>query len=228
MKITTLEPSNLEEQIKESGWNELDFYFNLIQYPILISDLENDVAIYGKPFTPEPEFIFNGITSCPKDKFKVLFIGQDPYPQQGVADGISFSCSRTMKEQPSLRYIFDELQIQYPNASRNPDLSRWSKQGVLMLNTALTCRINDIGSHYYIWNDFSTYFLKSLNKYKGIVTVFLGKKAEVYKNLLPNHIHITVPHPASAAYRGGRWDSKNLFITINEHLKTQGLTEIDW
>ncbi|BCV01498.1 MAG: hypothetical protein CM15mV42_1800 [uncultured marine virus] len=155
-------------------------------------------------------------------------IGQDPYPQLGVADGISFSCSHTKKENPSLRYIFDELQQQYPNASRDPDLKRWSKQGVLMLNTALTVQVGKIGSHYSIWSSFTDYLFNELNKRDDLIIVLLGKKAEQYEMRLMNNTILKVAHPASAAYKGGKWDSKNLFIKVNDLLKEQGNNLITW
>ena len=110
----------------------------------LIAQVESDVR-----FTPKFKDIFNAFKYCPYDKLKVIFVGQDPYPQLGVADGISFSCSNTNKEQPSLRYIFDELQTQFPSSSRDVDLKRWSRQGILMLNTALTVAVGRIGSVSY-------------------------------------------------------------------------------
>ena len=159
---------------------------------------------------------------------KVVFVGQDPYPQQDVADGISFSCSKTMKEQPSLRYIFDELKNQYPDASRDTDLRRWSNQGVLMLNTAMTVQIGKIGSHYSIWNKFTNFLFNELNKRDDLIVVLLGKKAEAWGKNLNNNIIFNVPHPASAAYKGGKWDSKDVFNKINEELNKQGKGLINW
>ena len=82
--------------------------------------------------------------------------------------------------QPSLRYIFDELKNQYPDASRDTDLRRWSNQGVLMLNTAMTVQIGKIGSHYSIWEKFTEYLFSQLNKRDDLIIVLLGKKAEAW------------------------------------------------
>jgi uracil-DNA glycosylase len=136
-----------KSQLNNSGWNN-------IMNPIIDSE-EFEISIYklksyvenDQRFTPKLSEIFRAFEECPFDQLKVIIIGQDPYPQLGVADGISFSCSKTKKLQPSLRYIFKALNgSQYD--SMNPDLSRWSKQGVLMLNTAFTVEIGKIGSHY--------------------------------------------------------------------------------
>lgn len=189
----------------------------------LISQVEND-----NRFTPKFKDIFNAFIHCPYDKLKVVFVGQDPYPQLDVADGVSFSCSYTKKEQPSLRYIFDELQTQYPNASRDPDLKRWSKQGVLMLNTALTVAIGKIGSHYDIWKAFASYLFNELNKRDDLVFVCLGKKAEQWENYMNNNHIIKVSHPASAAYKGGKWNSQNLFNQVNNYLESMDKSLIVW
>jgi len=189
----------------------------------LISQVEND-----NRFTPKFKDVFNAFIHCPYDKLKVVFVGQDPYPQLDVADGVSFSCSYTKKEQPSLRYIFDELQNQYPNASRDPDLKRWSKQGVLMLNTALTVAIGKIGSHYDIWKPFASYLFSELNKRDDLVFVCLGKKAEQWENYMTNNHIIKVSHPASAAYKGGKWNSQDLFKQVNNCLESMDKSLIVW
>ena len=122
----------------------------------------------GKRFTPPLKQVFRAFEECPYDDLKVIFIGQDPYPQLGVADGISFSCGNTNKVQPSLRYIFEEIERtvyqEFPSY-QDPDLTRWSKQGILMLNTALTVEVGKIGSHYDIWKPFTAYLLDWLNNY---------------------------------------------------------------
>jgi len=201
----------------------------------LISQVEND-----NRFTPKFKDIFNAFIHCPYDKLKVIFVGQDPYPQLDVADGISFSCSKTMKEQPSLRYIFDEIErtVYSPKIDKdestilregyNPDLKRWSKQGVLMLNTALTVAIGKIGSHYDIWKPFASYLFTELNKRDDLVFVCLGKKAEQWESYMNNNHVIKVTHPASAAYKGGKWNSQDLFNQVNNYLESIDKSLIVW
>lgn len=218
----------LSKKALDSNWRFLDWFFNHMEFPILLANLAEDLD-KGFKFTPPLKDMFSGFFNCPEDKLNVIIIGQDPYPQDGVADGISFSCSKTMKEQPSLRYIFNELESIYPGYDRNPDLSRWSKQGVLMYNTALSCRVNGIGTHYEIWNFFTKSFLEYINNHKkNLIIVLLGKKAEEWEKKLSNHKIIKVSHPASAAYSGGKWNSNNLFERINQELITQGKQPIVW
>ena len=182
-------------------------------------------------FTPKFKDLLKAYELCNYNDLKVVIVGQDPYPQADVADGIAFSCSKTNKEQPSLRYIFDELQTQYPDATRDCDLSRWSKQGVLMLNTALTCEVDNIGAHVKMWKGWTEFMFNNvLNDYSKVIDfVFMGAKAKPFANMISNnHNKHFVVHPAAAAYRGGKWDSDNLFKKINENLKERGEKEIKW
>jgi uracil-DNA glycosylase len=219
----------LSEIMINHNWKALDFFLNQLEFQILIEKLIQEHTL-GYKFTPKLTECFNGILTCPSNDVKVLIIGQDPYPQKDVADGIAFSCSKTMKEQPSLKHIFNEVQKLYPEGyNRDPNLEKWTRQGIIMFNTALTCRVGDIGSHYHIWKGFTAFFLEYLNRSnKDCITVLLGKKAEEWSKYVNNHDVIKVSHPASAAYTGGNWDSNNLFETINKKLQKLGKKPIIW
>ena len=219
----------LLEPLTKAGWG-------IVFEPIIYSDSFQELiyslkkeAEEGRRFTPPIKDLFRAFQECPYDKLNVMIIGQDPYPQLGVADGISFSCSKTMKEQPSLRYIFNYLETQYADLDRNPDLKRWSNQGVLMFNTALTVQVGKIGSHYSYWNKFTSFILDCINADKKDISVaLLGKKAESWEKHLLNQKIYKVPHPASAAYKGGKWNAKNIFNNINEDLKNHNKPIIVW
>ena len=225
------------KEIQEKFIDKLDDWglilWNTIHSPVFVEPIEALMADSkeGKKFTPKFKDLFKAYELCKYNDLKVVIVGQDPYPQEGVADGIAFSCSKTNKEQPSLRYIFDELQTQYPDATRDCDLSRWAKQGVLMLNTALTCEVDNIGSHVNIWKDFTKAMICHIlnDHHNNVEFVFMGAKAKPFAKLLNNGIskHF-VAHPAAAAYRGGKWDSNNLFKKINENLINNGEEPINW
>jgi uracil-DNA glycosylase len=162
-----------------------------------------------------------------------IFIGQDPYPQLGVADGVSFSCSNTGKAQPSIRFILEEVNRTVYNGhpvSEDVDLSRWSNQGILMLNTALTVEVDKIGSHYDIWRKFTAYLLDWLSNYNpGLIYVYMGKKAEEWSELTTNtEYKFMVKHPASAAYNGSKWDSDNVFNKISSIVTNTTGNIITW
>lgn len=211
------------EKLEPSGWGRIFKSF------IFSSDFDNiltqlwNLSQADKRFTPTLKQLFRAFEECPYDKLQVVMIGQDPYPQLGVADGISFSCSNTGQLQPSLRFILDEVnRTVYKGhpGSLDVDLKRWANQGVLMLNTALTTEVSKIGAHYDIWKPFTAYLLDWLNNYNpGLVYVYMGKKAEEWSSLThdDHNTKFMVKHPASAAYNGSKWDSDNVFIKIQKY-----------
>jgi len=231
---------NLEEikqkmfdKLEPSGWSRVFKSFIFSNYfDEILTKLWN-LSQEDKRFTPPLKQVFRAFEECPYDKLQVVFIGQDPYPQLGVADGISFSCSNTGKVQPSLRYIFEEIErtvYQGFPSHQEPDLKRWSNQGILMLNTALTVEVGNIGSHYNIWKPFTAYLLDWLNNYNpGLVYIYMGKKAEEWSELTNNNNHkFTVKHPASAAYTGSKWDSNDIFNKVSKIVKENSGQTITW
>jgi uracil-DNA glycosylase len=177
----------------------------------------------GRRFTPMFKDTFNAFIECPYKETKVVIVGQDPYPQLGVADGIAFSCSKKDKAEKSLQYINKAIDTEHT------DLRCWSNQGVLLINTALTVEVNKIGSHYGIWKSFTEYLFETLNRHnKDLVFILMGKKAEEWAPLLSNMKIFKVAHPASAAYRGGEWDSKDVFNKVNLELEKQDKICIEW
>jgi uracil-DNA glycosylase len=221
------------EKLEPSGWGRVfkSFIFSSEFDEILIK--LKTLSESDKRFTPPLKQVFRAFEECPYDKLQVVFIGQDPYPQLGVADGISFSCGNTGKVQPSLRYIFEEIErtvYQDFPSYQDPNLTRWSNQGILMLNTALTVEVGNIGSHYDIWKPFTAYLLDWLNNYNpGLIYVYMGKKAEEWSSLInDNNYRFTVKHPASAAYSGSKWDSNDLFNEVSKLVLKNSGYKIIW
>jgi uracil-DNA glycosylase len=212
----------LFDKLEISGWDKLfkSFIFSS-EFDDILTKLWS-LSQEDKRFTPPLKQVFRAFEECPYDKLQIVIIGQDPYPQLGVADGIAFSCSNTDKLQPSLKYIHDEVnRTLYAGnpISTDLDLKRWANQGVLMLNTALTVEVGKIGSHYDIWKPFTAYLLDGLNNYKSdLVYVYMGKKAEEWSDITSdNNIKFFLKHPASAAYNGSKWDSNNVFMEIQKY-----------
>jgi len=231
---------NLEEikqkmfnKLESSGWDRIfkSFIFSS-EFDDILTKLYT-LSQEDKRFTPPLKQVFRAFEECPYDNLQVVIIGQDPYPQLGIADGIAFSCSNTDNLQPSLRYILGEVNRTVYNGheiSTDVDLKRWANQGILMLNTALTVEVNKIGSHYDIWKPFTAYLLDYLNNYNpGLVYAYLGKKAEEWSDLTTNTEHkFFVKHPASAAYSGSKWDSNDIFNKISTVVKNTSGNEITW
>jgi uracil-DNA glycosylase len=140
-----------------------------------------------------------------------------------------------MKPQPSLRNMFEAIEetvYQGFPTYQDPNLTRWANQGVLLLNTALTCQVDKIGSHYNIWNEFVMYVFDMLNfTNSGLIFVLLGAKAQELESIIgPNHYILKASHPASAAYTKTTWDCKNIFLRANEIIEANnGKTHtINW
>jgi uracil-DNA glycosylase len=214
------------EILKPSGWAEkLRIFLNSADMDKIIEKLLIE-SEEGRHFTPTLKDVFRGFTECPFNDVRVVIVGQDPYPGLGIADGISFSCSKTGKLQPSLRYIMGAINTTVYNQPKDTpqdvDLKRWANQGVLMLNTALTCQIDKIGSHYEIWKEFFFMVLDVISTQKSNVPVILlGKQAHNYSVYLNNPI-IKVSHPASAAYaKAHEWDCGDCFNACNTIIENQ-------
>jgi uracil-DNA glycosylase len=227
MESLNILKDKLKLDIKKGNWDDILLPFiNSKAYDDVVTSLVSLVE-GGQRFTPQFKDIFNAFKECDYNNLKVVIVGQDPYPQLDVADGIAFSCSKKGKTEKSLQYIFKALYGEYEGY--NNDLRRWANQGVLLINTALTVEVNKIGSHYWNWKPFTEYLFTEINKNnKDIVFILMGKKAESWQLLLPNQIILKCSHPASAAYRGGVWDSNDVFSKANNELKKQGKTLISW
>ena len=225
----------LIEKLKPSGWaHKLKGFIQSSDFDKILETLYNERED-GKRFTPPLKDVFKAFEECPEKDLKIVFIGQDPYPQLGVADGMAFSCGVTMKPQPSLRNMFEAIEetvYQGFPTYQDPNLTRWANQGVLLLNTALTCQVDKIGSHYNIWNEFVMYVFDMLNfTNSGLIFVLLGAKAQELESIIgPNHYILKASHPASAAYTKTTWDCKNIFLRANEIIEANnGKTHtINW
>ena len=236
----------LSKRMSDVNWDFVS-KFIIQKFDFILDKLIQNVQA-DKRFTPKIKDVFNSFEKCNHDDLKVVMLGQDPYPHVinniTTADGLAFSCSHTEMEQPSLKYMFDEIQNTVVSDHiydvdglylRDCNLERWAKQGVLLINTALTTEVGEVGMHYELWKEFITELIMYIdNEFSNIVFVFLGNKAKGFSNdinrntkQIKNHI-IKVTHPASAAYRNQLWDSKNMFNNINLHLNNAGKTKIIW
>ena len=181
---------------------------------------------------PPADDIFNAFALTPLHEVKVVILGQDPYHGEGQAHGLCFSVKPDVEIPPSLVNIYKELQddcgCEIPN---NGYLTKWAKQGVLLLNTVLTVRAHQANSHRGIgWEEFTDAALRVLNEQdRPMVFILWGRPAQMKKSMLtnPNHLIIDSPHPSPlSAYRG--FFGSRPFSRTNKYLKEHGLKEIDW
>ena len=182
-------------------------------------------------YLPKDE-IFNAFNLCDYKNIKVVILGQDPYPNEGQANGLCFSVKNGVTIPASLRNIFKEIKREYKTVDSNDgDLSRWAKQGVLLLNTTLTVEKNKRGSHMNKgWEMFTNDIVSSINKTKNnIVYLLWGKRAGSFKRLINNerNLVLTSSHPSPLSARKG-FMGCNHFILCNEYLKQHNIGEILW
>lgn len=175
---------------------------------------------------PAPKNIFKAFHLCPYKECRVVMLGQDPYPQRGVATGILFGNSPDTPEEalsPSLQVV-KEAAINYEIPRTTPvlfdnTLESWAKQGILMINTALTCEVNRVGSHFNIWKPFISKLIYNISKRNnGLIFVLFGNQASMFKSDIVNSLAtIEVYHPAYFARRGEKMPY-NIFLDINRRL----------
>lgn len=185
---------------------------------------------------PSIRNVFRAFELCSYRDCKAVFIGQDPYPQKDVATGILFGNSKDTPENrlsPSLNIVKEAVinyEIPHYGVIFDQTLESWAKQGILMLNSALTCELNKIGSHVMIWRPFITKFLKVFsNNNFGIIYVLFGKQAQTiapYINPKNSHI-IEVEHPSYFA-RTNTKIPKDLFYKISELNKNVNGIPFKW
>jgi len=204
--------------------------------------LKSDSKV-GKKLTPDSKDTFRVFCEVPPEKLRVVWFLQDPYPSikngELVATGVALDCSRTKVLQASLEIFYDSMERELANGMdlgmiKDPSLDHLLKQGIMLINSDLTCEVGKSGSHEGLWKPFMRYFIEEiLNKEeRGLIFVLSGKSSqrlEKYINPLQHYIFKT-SHPASAAYLGKNWDSEGIFGKINNILKQNNGEEyqIDW
>ena len=181
---------------------------------------------------PPASKIFAAFDACPFDKVKVIILGQDPYHDVGQANGLCFSVSPGIPMPPSLvnifREIHDDTGAEIPS---DGDLSRWAKQGVLLLNSTLTVEAHRAGSHQGRgWEEFTDEVVMRLAKDREHLVFMLWgsyaikKGAFIYRS---RHMVLTSPHPSPlSAYRG--FFGNHHFSQANAYLSSHGQTPIIW
>ncbi len=181
---------------------------------------------------PPGKLIFNAFNQCPFDNVKVVLIGQDPYHEPGQAQGLCFSVGDGVKFPPSLRNIFTEIQsdlgVAVPDSG---DLTRWAKQGVLLLNATLTVRAHAAGSHQNKgWETFTDAVIRAVSEGRdNVVFMLWGSYAQSKAKLIDSTRHCVLKsaHPSPlSAYRG--FFGNHHFSICNQYLQQHGLEAINW
>jgi len=232
-----MDKSKLIELFGNSWYEALSEYISgkdFYQLACKITELRKTKEIY-----PISANIFRCFRETPYDKVKVVIVGQEPYKEKDYNDGLAFSNSLSKDISPTLKVILKEVDNCYPeNIDRIDygrldlqDLSRWSAQGVLLLNVALTIEKGKVASHLDIWRNFTEEVFKVLNKRNDIIIYLLGKEAKIYSKLINNPsitiLQYTSPNAELYSPNQGFLNS-NIFRDINTELSNRNKSQIIW
>ena len=220
-------PLNIHRSWKKHLKNE----FESIYFQKLVKCYKKEY-LNSKCYPPQ-NLIFNAFNQCCFDDIKVVLLGQDPYHSEGQANGLSFSVSEGLPHPPSLINIFKEIEndlgIPYP---KNGSLTRWSNQGALLLNSTLTVRENEAGSHQKMgWEVFTDKVIQKLSKEKKHLVFFLwGGYAKRKIKIIDSskHLILSSGHPSPLSANRGFWFGNKHFSQCNDFLKFNGYKAIGW
>jgi len=181
---------------------------------------------------PPPKDVFRAFDLCPFSEVKVVIIGQDPYHGPKQANGLCFAVHEKIKIPPSLQNIFKEIMGDIGLVPlQNGDLSRWARQGVLLLNATLTVRAHTPGSHQKKgWEEFTDAVIQKLShEREHLVFLLWGNYAKQKGAVIDRarHLVLEAQHPSPFSAYNGFFGSKH-FSKANAYLKKQGSKEIDW
>jgi uracil-DNA glycosylase len=233
IKNIRIEPSwkdALADEFDKSYFQELSSF---VKAEYLGVEGSNKTIIY-----PKPKDMFRAFDMCPFDKVKVVILGQDPYHGIGQANGLCFAVNPDVALPPSLKNIFKEIEsdletkpLQNASGNFDGDLTRWAKQGVLLLNATLTVRASSPGSHQKKgWEEFTDAAIKALSDRREHIVFMLwgnyakNKGAHIDRS---KHLVLEAAHPSPFSVHNGFFGCKH-FSKANEYLREQGLDEIDW
>lgn len=217
-------------RIEDSWRSRLQAEFDKPYFAELAAFVRGEYA--SGPCYPSGGKIFNAFNSTPFEEVKVVILGQDPYHEPGQAMGLSFSVPDGVMLPPSLKNIYEEIHSELGTPMpASGDLSRWARQGVLLLNATLTVRRGQAGSHQRRgWETFTDAAISALAREREHIVFMLwgsyaGQKAQLIN--ASRHLVLRSAHPSPlSAYRG--FFGNHHFQLCNDYLAQQGLSPIAW
>ena len=217
VKIDETWKAVLKTEFKKPYWEKLTEFVRL-QY------------LSGKVYPPAKN-IFRAFDLCPLNQVKVVIVGQDPYHGERQANGLSFAVSDGITLPPSLKNIYKEIQSDLDVIPlTSGDLTRWARQGVLMLNSVLTVAAGNPASHKNKgWEIFTDAVIKTLNENReNVVYLLWGKYAQVKGEVINKNKNLVLISGHPSPYSVHLFFDKHHFSKCNEYLKKNGIKEIDW
>jgi uracil-DNA glycosylase len=188
-------------------------------------------------FPENRSHIFRAFQYFDCEQTRAVILGQDCYQSRDIktkrslANGLCFGVPVDVRLPPSLRNIFRELQHEYPTTPlrTHGDLEGWARQGVLLLNRALTVREDAAGSHLKVWKPITEAIIRHLaTSQKHVVYMLWGNPAKEAVPMIPSHANqiLTHTHPSPLARKP--FVGNNHFRLCNEYLREHGRPEIQW
>ena len=220
----------MDVKIEESWKKELHDEWSKDYFVRLTNFVRNEYAT--KQIFPPGRQIFAAFNATPFNEVKVVILGQDPYHDVGQANGLCFSVNDGIQFPPSLRNIFQEIHNDIGSPiPQSGDLTRWAKQGVLLLNATLTVEAHKAASHQRQgWEQFTDEVISHLSNHRqNLVFILWGSYAISKRSLIdPNkHLILTSVHPSPlSAYRG--FFGNKHFSKAHNYLVEHGKTPITW
>lgn len=223
-KLTTL-VSNLE-----TDWKTKILDIQSEDDKIKINEL---ITINEDKIFPKLEKVFNAFTFFNINDTKVVILGQDPYHTPKKAMGLSFSVPEGETIPPSLRNIYKELKNDKFNITdpKSGDLTKWAKNGVLLLNSSLTVLEKSPNCHQSIWTPFTDKIIEYIaNNTENVVFMLWGGFARSKKKFISNgkHLILESTHPSPLSANRGGWFNKEPFVKANIYLESCGRDKVDW
>ncbi len=220
----------VDVRIEKSWKDALAEEFGKPYFESLVRHLHSEKAAGQKIYPPGSQ-IFRAFELTPLENLKVVILGQDPYHGPGQAHGLSFSVSPGVPAPPSLKNIFKEIESDLGvKMSGYPDLEKWARQGVLLLNALLTVRAGQPASHSKIgWQEFTDAVIRYISdNCEGVIFLLWGNFARTKSALIDHSKHhvLEAAHPSPLA-RGAFFGCRH-FSQTNALLAGMGKSLIDW
>lgn len=218
----------IEEGWKKELWGEFSKpYFGALTEAVKREYQDPRFHVY-----PPAGKLFAAFDNCPFEETKVVIIGQDPYHGPGQANGLCFSVNPGIQIPPSLRNIFKEINTDTgAPIPADGDLTRWARQGVLLLNATLSVREHQPRSHAGLgWSEFTDAAVRAINEHgDGVVFMLWGSDAIRKGSMIDRskHLVLTAAHPSPLSASRGFFGCRH-FSQANAWLAARGKEEIYW
>ena len=218
---------NIENSWKEALRNifDKDYFSDLMKF---VKQEYKEKIIYPKACN-----IFRAFDLCPVEKVSVVIVGQDPYHEENQANGLAFSVNSGEVLPPSLKNIYKELELDFGKkfSDRDGDLTHWAEQGVFLINSVLTVRAHQAGSHANCgWEKFTDDVINFLNREKeNVVYILWGNYARKKCDIIDRTKNLVLcsAHPSPLSASRGFFNNK-FFSKTNNYLRDHGKKEILW